>query len=286
VFLFENGTADPYYRKLTSPKQSSLIIGTSKAAEGINPKVLNERMCEIGFSKIFNYSFTIHESPFGIVYLNSIKRKLKNSPVLKYFIITVDPWSISRRDIGEKCNIYFEEEQGFLADLEFVNMEPNIFYLLKNYERSFYDIITFRFFETNRKLDKNGYLIRETKNDSLLDSSYLEEMIVIYEGFSKEYSYSIEREKILLELIEFLKQKGRVYLIRMPVHNEILRIEECFFNNFDRKIASIGENYNVPFKDFNHINSELRFKDGIHLDSASATILTKKISDWIFELEN
>ena len=71
IFLKADGYTDPFYIRFTTPKQQNLILGTSRAAQGIQPRFFKEMM---GVD-IYNYAFTIGQSPYGPVYLKSIKRK-------------------------------------------------------------------------------------------------------------------------------------------------------------------------------------------------------------------
>ncbi|TXE17115.1 hypothetical protein ES692_10680 [Psychroserpens burtonensis] len=64
-----DGYSDSFYINFTTPKQSSLILGTSRAAQGLQPKIF-DTILKKQFS---NYSFTVLHSPFGETYLNSIK---------------------------------------------------------------------------------------------------------------------------------------------------------------------------------------------------------------------
>ena len=75
IFSFADGYTDPFYMRFTTAKQKNLIIGTSRAAQGIQPQILNKKLN----LKFFNYAFTVMHSPFGETYLNSIKSKLDES---------------------------------------------------------------------------------------------------------------------------------------------------------------------------------------------------------------
>ena len=44
IFSFANGSSDEFYLKLTTPKQGNLILGTSKAAQGVQPKILENTL--------------------------------------------------------------------------------------------------------------------------------------------------------------------------------------------------------------------------------------------------
>jgi hypothetical protein len=80
---FADGKVDQFYLRFTSPAMDNLIIGTSRSAQGILPSTINEELNR----KFFNFSFTIAHSPYGPVYLNSIKKKLNpnTSKKIKYF---------------------------------------------------------------------------------------------------------------------------------------------------------------------------------------------------------
>ena len=70
VFWQADGKTDPFYLRFTTDKQNSLILGTSRAAQGLLPEVLNSKLNRDDF---FNYSFTLGHSPYGPTYLKSIK---------------------------------------------------------------------------------------------------------------------------------------------------------------------------------------------------------------------
>jgi hypothetical protein len=63
-FLSADGYSDSFYPKFTTPKQNNLILDTSKVAQGLNPYVIN-KILDI---EMYNYSFSISSSPYGIKY--------------------------------------------------------------------------------------------------------------------------------------------------------------------------------------------------------------------------
>ena len=90
IFLVLNkadGGTDPFYIRFTTPKQQNLILGTSRAAQGLQPHVFDS-ICNVNF---YNYSFTIAHSPYGPTYLNSIKKKLNKAG-------TKNPFKESKRN--------------------------------------------------------------------------------------------------------------------------------------------------------------------------------------------
>ena len=58
---FADGSTDNYYIRFSTPRQENLILGTSKAAVGLNPDVFNT-ICNVN---MFNFAFTVTQSPYG-----------------------------------------------------------------------------------------------------------------------------------------------------------------------------------------------------------------------------
>ena len=89
------GGVDAFYGRFTSPPAGSLVLGTSRAAQGIRPAVLTARLGGQFEGPVLNYAFTLTHSPYGPAYLRSIQRKLRPETKNGLFIVAVDPWSLS-----------------------------------------------------------------------------------------------------------------------------------------------------------------------------------------------
>ena len=72
VFSLADGSTDAFYVKFTTPKQKALIIGSSRAAQGLQPAVIN---LVLENTHIYNYAFSRVHTPYGPAYFNSIKKK-------------------------------------------------------------------------------------------------------------------------------------------------------------------------------------------------------------------
>ena len=270
VFLLENGTADPFYQRFVTPKQEALILGNSKAAQGIIPSVLNRELKGIYDGKLYNYSFTVYNSPFGPAYLESVKSKLADFEGERCFIITVDPWSISsdRNDPNDEDK--FEENTRFIAGIEYVNAEPNIPFMIKWFSKSYYEIPLARVKQNLSKIHKDGWF--ESTGD-LVGTSEIQRrelMVDFYSDYLKKYAFSELRFHFLRNTIEFLKRKGDVYLVRMPLHHDILDVENSVDPHFDERIVLLSTEYRIPFLDFTELDHSGTFKDGLHLTKESA----------------
>lgn len=283
VFLLENGTADPFYQRFVTPKQEALILGNSKAAQGINPSILNDQLADIYPAKLYNYSFTVYNSPFGPAYLESIKKKLANYDRKRCFIITVDPWSIAS-DIKDPNNISkFIEQNNFIKKVSFVNSNPNFEYLFNWFIKSYYEIILMRLKNKFSKLDENGWYLTGVNLEKGDYSKQRNLKIEFYNDYLRKYSFSEVRYEYLARTIEFLKSKGDVYLVRLPVHEDIYNIETKVDPLFNDKIESLSNKYGVSYFNFIPENEKYIFKDGVHLDKYSAELFSIDLSKTILK---
>lgn len=286
IFLLEDGTADPFYQRFTTPKQAALILGNSKAAQGIVPSVLDQNLQSEFGTKIYNYSFTVYNSPYGPVYLESLTKKLEDQSKGGYFIITVDPWSISS-DIHDPDNSEkFEENDRVLADIKNVNSWPNLNYFLHWFENSFYEILLMRIKNNLSKLHDDGWF--ETTGN--MEESAVRErrafMVDFYNDYLTKYSFSKKRFEYLQKSIAFLQTRGPVFLVRMPLHQDILEIEDSLDPDFESRMDFLSRKYGVSYLDFNDLENRWEFKDGLHLTVESAKDFSEVLSNKILLTNN
>ena len=269
-----DGHTDPFYLRFTSSKQTNLILGTSRAAQGIQPTILDS-ILNVPF---YNYSFTIEHSPFGEIYLNSIKNKIDKNTKDGIYILSVNPWSISSRgnlpnDLGQ-----FRENSGFLAHVKSVNQNPNLYYILRELKGKYYSVL-FKSLSSMFVHD-NGWLEVSINMDSLSMNSRINAKIDSYADLASQYKYSQLRYEYLIKTIKYLKKNGDVYIVRLPVHNKMLDIENDFMPDFDDKIKKIKPlidgYYNMTSDNYIY-----RYTDGNHLFKNSGKLVTIKIAKWI-----
>ena len=134
AWAFVGGGEDPFYRRFTSPPAPSLVLGSSRCAQGITPTVVNES--ELQFARpLYNYCFTIGHSPHGPYYLESVKKKLKGRSD-GLFIVEANPWILSVRK-PDATEDEFTEADRFIANMRIVNyMNPNLEYIINHYNKS------------------------------------------------------------------------------------------------------------------------------------------------------
>ena len=98
------------------------------------------------------------------------------------------------------------------------------------------------------------------------------------------YKYSAVRYAYLLKTIDYLKEYGRVYLVRLPVHPDLYTIETTLLPDFDSTIQSAIEKSEGYF-DMKSFNSDCNYTDGVHLNKENGRKISATIADWISELE-
>jgi len=295
--LLANVSTDSYYQKLASPKQNSLVLGTSRALQGIIPSVIDSVIENKSNEKLYNFAFTVKSSSFGEVYFNAIKSKLDQFGKEGYHIVTVDPWSISE---PKESILGGVDDQSVLKGLNNFSASPNFEYLFKKYP-SGWGMIGFKRIEmfilknlrrtlnsnitgSFSELDENGWLNVYTSMDSSWVKKKEGQKFKEYYESSENRVFSPSRYSYLLKTIKFLKSKGPVYVVRLPVHKQMLYIENKFVVDFDNKIIeaiTLCDGYldmNVP-----RLN-DFKFTDGHHLYKDSAHKVSIEIGNWIRKL--
>lgn len=283
IFIFfslveEQLAQDNFYFRFTTPKQSSMIIGTSRAAQGLIPEIINKELNV----DIYNYAFTVANSSYGPSYLNSIKKKLNKKSKNSLFIVSVDPWCISTKyNPSDDINL-FREKELFLGKLNFVNMNPNFEYLFRfSQATNFYDLFRKNTVDPVTYLHKNsGWLEVSVAMDSLNYFKRFNDKILHYNENIDLYTHSEIRLSYLKKTIDFLKSYGEIYLVRLPIPDEMMEIENKFMPNFNKKIKSLITK-DIKYFDMNKSTHEYIYTDGNHLHKSSSKIVSKQISDFI-----
>ena len=274
VFYQADGYTDPFYARFTSPKQSSLIIGTSKAAQGIRPNVLNKTLPD----SIYNFAFTIAHSPYGPAYLNGIKRKISKETSDGIFILAVDPWSIADAHADPNDENQFDENKSFLNRLQTISSQPNIPYLVSYYRNSFAKIFDR---DTVAFLHDDGWLEINTRMDPKIIEIRIQNKVESLKERKTRYQLSETRLSYLNKTIAYLQERGSVYMVTLPIHPELTELEAAIIPNFKDLMYKLSRETGAPFLDLSQENQDYIYTDGMHLYKDSATEVSRKIASWI-----
>lgn len=281
VFFFANGKIDGYYLRFTTSRQHSLILGNSRAAQGIVPDVVDSTVAGLNYQgPLFNYGFSLSTSPYGPYYLASIRNKLDSATTRGLFILSVDPWSISRDAILKSDNpAQYYDSKTLPYNMNFVNMNPNVEYLMKNYYKGWGDMIIANTVRTvQAELHTNGWLEVTIPMNPKRHQQRIQTKVKLYraENFYSK-TFSPVRLSYLKKTIQYLKSHGEVYLVRIPLDPRLAEVENEYLPEFDQLMEDCAEELDVPYLNYFGDNAQYVTTDGNHLYKVSAKVFSKKL---------
>jgi hypothetical protein len=134
----------------------------------------------------------------------------------------------------------------------FYDRSPNYEYLLKHYTRSWFKIYTERAEagKSNSFLHDDGWMeININMNaDSVAARTRRKEMD--YKLLASTVELSPARIKAFNEIINYLRTKGSVYIVRIPTSQTLTAIEDRKYPHFSELLKDIGHKQNVKVFDF------------------------------------
>lgn len=271
ISLNAGPSTDYFYYRFTRPKAPSLVMGTSRAAQGIIPSVIDSISGPNAYNyPLFNYAFTIHNSPYGPCYLDALKKKF-NGEKDGIFIVAVDPFAVSNYkknfvSEGEK----FSECDEAPANIHFTEMKPNFEYLLKNYTNDIRTLTGIKEREYDIRVHNDGWLEVNFPYDTALFRRNTAEKIKNYDEYVRKIKPSPERRKALARTIDYFEEYGNVFLVRIPVSPQMAEIEMEYYPGFEEEIHRLAQAKEVPYLNYFHLNEQLNFTDGNHLHKSSS----------------
>ena len=267
------GQIDAFYGRFTTPPAGSLILGTSRAAQGIQPAVLLARLGGQFEGPLLNYAFTLTHSPYGPAYLRSIQRKLRPEVKNSLFIVAVDPWSLSLT--GPEGA--FPEDNSFINQLRQVSQSPNLAYLARFQTKPFYRLLL-DYATATERLHPDGWLEVRIGTDSAQVVARTARKLHDYRLLAASQHLSTGRLQALRQTIAFLKQHGRVVLVRLPVGSSMLQLEQVYQPDFDQLMRQMAVDYALAY--FDYSAQPFATTDGNHLQrEASATFSQRLAAD-------
>ena len=282
IYSMADGATDAFYLKLTTPKQKSLILGSSRAAQGLHPKIINNIISD---SKIYNYAFSRVHTPYGKTYFESIKKKLDHTSITGIFILEVNPWSICLKTNELDDAKSFLENSMFLGQVSNVTIKPNFEYLIKSFDKRAINLLSDKLISKEEHsifVNDDGWLEVRLFETTFRQARRFSETIKAYTVIKHEYSgVSQERLRYLNEIIKYLKPYGMVYLVRMPIDNKILSIEHQLVPDFDSLMYNLSIELDVKYINAIPFSSNYKYTDGHHLNISSGKEFSQYIANII-----
>ena len=276
---YADGNTDDNYRHFTGLRPSNMILGDSRGAQAVVPDILDEKIKGREFD---NFSLNIADSPYGTIYFEAIRKKLNPETKDGIFIVTVDPWNVSVPK-DSKNEKEYSENRSALADMHFYDKVPNYEYLLKHYPRSWFNIYREReaVGRSSTYLHKNGWM--EVSVSIHPDTLKVREAgkIQQYRALASQQKISKYRIDALENIIRYLKNKGTVYMVRIPVSHGIMEIEKAYSPDFSEVMKTISKKNNIKFLDFASQGKHYIYTDGNHMYKESSKVFTAQIADSI-----
>jgi len=270
IYYFAGGYIDPFYKKFTSPEQSSLIVGSSRSNLGIIPKIINQNLNR---TDIYNFAINGVHAPWGEEYYNAIQKKINPNSKNGIFIIGIDPMSLNT--IKDKNDFENISEHSMLPKITRVNQNPNFEYM-------FHIINNPLFYIFVSKLHNDGYLEFYAPYDSIGEVNNRPLMKKIFLRSHTKRELSQYRIDYLKKIIELFENHGEVYLLRLPIATYLTELEDNYFYCFDSIINSLSKQYNIPYFNFKNDSENYKYSiDGNHLVTESAAKFSKAIADSI-----
>lgn len=296
VYLFAlwqvaQGQVDFFYTKFTYQARS-LILGISRANHGISPSVIEQNFGknEIEYP-ILNFAFVLDYSKYGPIYLNAVQKKLHPETKNGLFILEVDPASLSIFKSQKDTITTIKGNDAYLSEIKHFNRNPNLEYIRKMYYASLYmGFDRSRIIDTLKYIHPDGWVEFRKKGEHY---EVTPENILEWERLTLEEANDLKgytkpskiRVKYLEKTISYLNDFGKVYLIRAPVSQEFLEIEQVIWPDFNDQIKEIARSHGVAYFDYSEDAGQYELYDGSHLFGHSAKDFTQKICDDIKALD-
>ncbi|MFD1468561.1 hypothetical protein ACFQ48_10025 [Hymenobacter caeli] len=266
------GQVDAFYGRFTGPPAGSLVLGTSRAAQGLQPAVLAAGLGGRFAGPWLNYAFTLTHSPYGPAYLRSIRRKLRPDVKNGLFVVAVDPWSLSLT--GPEGT--FPEDDSFIGQLRDVSQNPNWAYLAHYQTKPLYRLLL-DYATATERLHPDGWLEVRIGTDSAQVRARTAQKLRDYRRLAATQHLSAGRLGALRQTIEFLKPHGRVCVVRLPVGPGLLQLEQAYQPGFDPLMRRTAADLSVPYLDYSA--QPYATTDGNHLQRAASTAFTQRLAE-------
>jgi hypothetical protein len=276
--LFFNGYTDDYYVRVASPRQAALILGTSRAAQGLVPAEIDARA--LGASApLYNFAFASSLTRYGRAYFEATERKLSEAAPDRagVFLLEVSPLAISI-DVTDARE--FPEQETFVGKLSTFSADPNVEYPFYAARRG-YDIIdrsVRRWRSTTRLfLHDDGWLEVKPVADPSIELNIRQKLIDYAQAFSVN-RHSAERSEYLERTIVRLSPRGRVALLVMPIDPRLRALERSYMPDFDGRMRALAERTGATYLDLGDLDSRVVTNDGNHLRQDSARTVSREVS--------
>ncbi|WP_224489102.1 hypothetical protein [Robertkochia flava] len=274
------------YSKFTH-QTPSLVLGLSRAHYAFDPATLDSVLEGANYERPFqNFAFEKSQSPYGEVYLGAILKKIPENTSGGIFIMGVSPGSFSASNrLVTPEDIFEFDSKTMLGKMSDYNSDPNLEFVRKCFGRSLYKGIFPQEHRISTVFHDNGWeefrLYAPGYTISQADIDFWQEETVT--GYTKLAAVIPEhvsdyRLEWFSRTIDSLQHKGRVFLVRIPMHRGVLALEDGVWPSFDREMDSIARLKHITYLNYRNRSEDFETYDGSHLHSESAKAFSRDVA--------
>ena len=283
---------------------NSMIFGTSRSAQGVNPDVLKFHAPHSG--DWLNFSFNLGVSPWNEAYADAIVEKTKcsvDSTKPSFFLVFVDPWVLDEKN-GQGRNSWLKLDWVSVCNIN------HTLYALRNTNPI--DVIGFwsggdllsifgssiprqflNLFTQGTKTDDfqgvkpNGWLPNPKKLSLIERQAAIAEKIKWYreQNIPGNSWPNKENKEALARVVLHLKGKfplSHITLVRPPVCDEMLELEREWFPQSNEWLNQFSAHHSVDYIDFNEAWADRNvddFVDAHHMSVEGANRFSKVLAE-------
>lgn len=282
-------------KRLKPIKCNSMIFGTSRSAQGVNPAILQELAPQAG--DWLNFSFNLSVSPWNEAYADAIIQKVDCSidpSESGHFLIFVDPWVLDE-NCGRAAKSWLSADWLEICDVNLLSYAINntnpldvigfgsgadfLSVFCSSIPRQLLALLPEQDFVVSRGVQPNGWLPNPGSLSPQEKQQAIEEKISYFKQTKTPATTwpGESNSHQLSRLIRHLKGRfpeSQIKLIRPPVSNEMLLLEQEWFPEMNKWVDRFALQHNLEFVDFNQAWKEkknLDFNDAHHLSIDGAS---------------
>ena len=273
---------------------NSMILGTSRSAQGVNPAILTTEFIEGG--EWFNFSFNLSSSPWIKAYTRAILSKIEcsiteDSP--GHFLLFVDPWSMDEL-AGQGINSFMKQPWFNPCSLghgkwKFIQHTSNPLSVIGGGSGT--DLLAaagalpsriLSWFEEDyakkNGIDANGWLPYSRMKTAARVNKDITSQVKWYRKNKHRGNQwpGSENEEALISLIHTIQasdESAQIILVRPPVTDAMLALEMERFPELNDWMRAVSLTYNIPYLDTNERwgqRNNSQFNDAHHLNEEGA----------------
>ena len=102
-----------------------------------------------------------------------------------------------------------------------------------------------------------------------------------YRRLAASQHLSAGRLRALRQILIFLRPHGRVVLVRLPVSDAMLELEDQLWPDLNDRLTALGAERGAEFLDLMPERGRCSFTDGNHLDTLSARWISERTAKYL-----